>query len=606
MADMPKGGAGGLAADAAGGPGKASVGPGSGSASSASKGAGKGLDPAATGATATPSKGGDASEAPQALGAGGSSAAQTGEEKQASAGLPGGKAGAAAAAAVPAAGAVAQVMLLAAIFNWFKTLFFGAMAALANLWTAIAGVILGVVKGVAGFFLSIGAGISGALGGAVSVVAGAVTAGVSTVLVVTVAASSLVIGANAASQLAQRDGGVVEQCMDAANAKLAETGEPTDATGDTLKNAQTAFSVLSAWGMPDENIAGILGNWEKESGIDPTSVENIFSEPFHIGPEKQAAEAAGFGGFTNYLGNTMDVRGLGLGQWTNGRGQLLIDHAKATGQPWHKIETQLGFMVSNDNPGSVAIIKEMLKTSLGSPSAAALHFHHVWEVSADGAAGLAARTAAAEAWMGKFSGWSADQALADSILAQANVTLDGANADSAAQIRESCIGADGAGTTLKQGGMTLEEAQKLMDLYLAEGDSFLDGRYGQQGGPGSCGNDHVMNCVSFSTYFANKYTTFQTYPMGDGIRTAYTISEETGTPMSSNPTPYSVGSGPGSGPEGHTFVVLGVQGDQVIIGEAGYCSNRGSVRVASKSELSAFTFVPMHDMLLPPGEVKTS
>jgi hypothetical protein len=155
--------------------------------------------------------------------------------------------------------------------------------------------------------------------------------------------------------------------------------------------------------------------------------------------------------------------------------------------------------------------------------------------------------------------------------------------------------------------MTQEEAQALVDLFNKEGDKFLDDRYGDQGGPGSCGSNHAENCVSFSTYFVNKYTTFQTYPAGDGKETAYTIARETGKQLSSTPTPYSVGSGPGSGPVGHTLVVLGVQGDKVILGEAGYCAFMGRVRVDSAARMAAegWKFVDMSDSMLPSGKIKT-
>ena len=50
------------------------------------------------------------------------------------------------------------------------------------------------------------------------------------------------------------------------------------------------------------------------------------------------------------------------------------------------------------------------------------------------------------------------------------------------------------------------------------------------------------------------------------------MADLAGLETSSTPTAYSVASGLGSGPAGHTFVVLGVNGDDVILGEAGYCA----------------------------------
>ncbi|BAS11918.1 hypothetical protein AHiyo8_02210 [Arthrobacter sp. Hiyo8] len=111
--------------------------------------------------------------------------------------------------------------------------------------------------------------------------------------------------------------------------------------------------------------------------------------------------------------------------------------------------------------------------------------------------------------------------------------------------------------------------------------------------------------MSFSNYFLNKYTTFTQYAWGDGIDTAGYVAKTTGKKLSSTPTPYSVGSGPGTGSAGHTLVVLGVQGDKVIIGEAGYCAFMGRVRVDSATAMAAegWQFVDMSDAMLPNGQV---
>jgi hypothetical protein len=114
-----------------------------------------------------------------------------------------------------------------------------------------------------------------------------------------------------------------------------------------------------------------------------------------------------------------------------------------------------------------------------------------------------------------------------------------------------------------------------------------------------------MNCVSFSVYFMNKYTSFQQYPPGDGIQTAHAIASMTGKQVSSTPTAYSVGSGPGTGSAGHTLVVLGVQGDKVILGEAGYCAFMGRVRVDSAERMKSegWVFVDVTDLITTGGNL---
>ena len=83
------------------------------------------------------------------------------------------------------------------------------------------------------------------------------------------------------------------------------------------KNAETnAFMIyqyLRSQGIPDVNIAGVLGNWTHESGIDPTGVESIYSEPYTIGPKKSAA-MANPNSFTQKLFAQYDKQGLKINQ----------------------------------------------------------------------------------------------------------------------------------------------------------------------------------------------------------------------------------------------------------------------------------------------------
>lgn len=136
---------------------------------------------------------------------------------------------------------------------------------------------------------------------------------------------------------------------------------------------------------------------------------------------------------------------------------------------------------------------------------------------------------------------------------------------------------------LSAAGMSRANAQKLIDLYNKEGDAFLDKKYGDGGGPGSCGSNHAENCVSFSVYFLNKYTTFQGYPQGNGADTAARTAEMTGLTTTSTPKPYSIFSFPTSN-VGHTGVVLAVNNDgSLLIGQADYCRKMGNLEVYSKA-----------------------
>lgn len=549
-----------------------------------------------------------AEPADKRLGAGGTSYERGGPDQDGeSSGAKTGRlaAGGAAAAAPPAMG----LAMLLALMAWLKSMFFMMLAMAANLGNLFLQFLLGVAKAVIGFvakpFVAVGGFVAKAAGAIFGTAVAATVAPVAAVgsgVVATVTAAALIgsIFGGVLNQTALTDGRVQPgraNCVVNASSK----GGGGQVSAGTEQNAQKVYSVLKTWGMPNENIAGILGNWSQESGIDPTSVEGIYDEPYTIGPRKQAAWD---GNFTQIPGQ--EHGGIGLGQWSNGRTPMLLDYAKSKGLDWYTIEAQLAFMAQGDNPSDVAAFKAMIKTSQGSPGRAAVYFHSNWERSADNAQGLAEREADADMWFGKMSGWSVDSSVAGGVKGIVGIAVVGSVADGVNTILGNCDSKGKSGNVaLADGGMNQEQAQALVDLYNEEGDKFLDAKYGENGGPGSCGSNHAMNCVSFSTYFVNKYTSFQQYAPGDGIRTAYAIAEMTGKEVSNTPKAYSVGSGPGSGPAGHTLVVLGVDGDKLIVGEAGYCSNMGQVRVAGAAEMKAagWVFLDVSDLIAKGGDL---
>lgn len=360
----------------------------------------------------------------------------------------------------------------------------------------------------------------------------------------------------------------------------AATAMPTDQ--QTEKNAHEIYSVLKNWGMSDANIAGILGNWSQESSIDPMSVQNYYTTPYVLTEAEREAALT-------------PSTGIGLGQWTGARNTLLRAYAQSKGTNWWDVGTQLAFMREGDTPADTKVFLTMVNDDLKDPSVAARFFHDNWERSADNAQVIEAREQYAESWYAKMSGWEVDTSAAERLTGS---LLTGAAQISSALFRPNdCV--SGMGQTLAPGGLTMEQAQALIDVYLDEGDGFLDDRYGPTGGPASYKDDHAMNCVSFVTYFLNKYTSIQEYIPGNGIDMAGAVAAKTGEQLSTVPTPYSIGSGPGSGAAGHTLVVLGVEGEKVIVGEAGYGSYRGRVRETTVSALQAdgWVFTSVADLM---------
>lgn len=270
---------------------------------------------------------------------------------------------------------------------------------------------------------SMGAGLSGALGGAISPTAGAVgIAGGSSLGMV----MSMVMLFNMfiAVDPARLGTSTPECVVDEADMSLANSNVDQDMEA----NAQEVYGVYSAMGMSDENIAGVLGNYETESGIDPTSVETIFDEPYRIGEKKKRAEENDFDGA--YLGLASHVHhgGIGLGQWTNERGVELRKFADTSQREWHDLEVQMAYSVGPDS-GAPVLQKMINNENPGSndPGDAANYFLREWERPAGMDQQEPIRRSQASAWYAKMGGWSSNQSAADSVLAMAEVEIKSAN-----------------------------------------------------------------------------------------------------------------------------------------------------------------------------------
>ena len=120
-------------------------------------------------------------------------------------------------------------------------------------------------------------------------------------------------------------------------------------------------SILATAGASREEIAGVLGNFSKESGIDPTAIETVFAshnEVRRIGPIKQAIIDADFRESPHMPGYMAQFPmiyrlGIGLGQWTDTndggrRNTNLRNFADRAGRDWFTIDAQMAFMFDED------------------------------------------------------------------------------------------------------------------------------------------------------------------------------------------------------------------------------------------------------------------
>ncbi|OLT27045.1 hypothetical protein BJF83_19535 [Nocardiopsis sp. CNR-923] len=395
------------------------------------------------------------------LGAGGTSEAAKGGSESDRQGVA---KGAGAVAAVPAIGVGAQLMVLLMFLNWLKGMLAALLALLMNLWSLIWMLVLQVVKTVVGFFLSIGGAIAGAVGGAISAFAGAVVSfGAAFLGVVAVVAGTAVL--QQGNSIAQHDGVPID-CRAATERTVREIDDNTESgatSADMEAMAEDVYSILAGMGMQDENIAGVLGNFQHESRIDPTTVETIYNEPYEIGPRTREAEENGFQVElidADYAAQwpAIDLVGIGLGQWTNGRNTLLTDYAESTGGEWWELETQLSFMLSEDDPVRVRFVQDLIENPSGSVEESTEAWMVEWEgltLDSDmNAPRLTERLEDADVWFAKMDGWEADEDRADSILEQAEATVDVANQNRRTAAVQECRTADvngGSGTVTQAG-----------------------------------------------------------------------------------------------------------------------------------------------------------
>ena len=122
-----------------------------------------------------------------------------------------------------------------------------------------------------------------------------------------------------------------------------------------------------------------------------------------------------------------------------------------------------------------------------------------------------------------------------------------------------------------EGGLTEEQAQKLADYY---NSSKVDAsEWGLPSGK--------KNCVSFTAFFAQRFTSHGKWSgaWGNGKDTAHGIATRTNAPEGTEPQPYSAFSVTRGVTEcdkirhikcGHTGIVVGVNGDDILVVEAGY------------------------------------
>lgn len=173
-------------------------------------------------------------------------------------------------------------------------------------------------------------------------------------------------------------------------------------------NEEKIYNFLVSNGLTPEGAAGLMGNLESESGMDPRNLENQaeskigytdanYTEAIDSGKISRAE-------FLNPLPGK--VYGYGLAQWTStGRKAGLYDLAKSKNTSIGDLGTQLEWLMTelqSNYPGVLSVLKST--HDLTEASNAVLH---KFEAPADQSATVeASRAANGQKWLNKFSGGS--------------------------------------------------------------------------------------------------------------------------------------------------------------------------------------------------------
>lgn len=323
--------------------------------------------------------------------------------------------------------------------------FSGVASTVAGGVSAVAGFIGGAVTAVAGFF---GIGTAAAT---VAVISTSFTAAFAAIAVV----ASVVMGT---TNIAQRDGALPDCSV--AVAKAME-GAEIDADAQQLNNAKAIYSVLKTYGLSDEQVAGVLGNFSTESGIDPTKIEGIIGvEHYDInGPRHQEAIAdfdayvrgplsAGYSGFTGSggpiknpggytAGDGKMYPGIGMGQYTGGGAKTFLDAADAVGSPWYTIDFQMAYTLAKGAPASGPGFWERYKQQSGDAAAMARYFSQYWEGNVSNA--WEQRQSSATSWYEQLGSWSADSTYANNVITMAGRLGATATDNNVAKKKSSCV-----------------------------------------------------------------------------------------------------------------------------------------------------------------------
>ena len=126
-----------------------------------------------------------------------------------------------------------------------------------------------------------------------------------------------------------------------------------------MDNAQKIWDKLLAAGFTPAGAAGLMGNLQAESGLNPQNLQNSCEKKLGYSDAAYTA-AVDSGDYDNFV---RDSAGFGLAQWTYWtRKRNLLDYAKSRGKSIGDLEMQLDFLMKELSEGYRAVLTT-LKTA---------------------------------------------------------------------------------------------------------------------------------------------------------------------------------------------------------------------------------------------------
>ena len=257
---------------------------------------------------------------------------------------------------------VATAGIIAKLFHSLQSFLLGMLQAAMALGSAIGGVISGVVSAVVGFISTVATAI-----GVGFTAAAAIVGGVSVTAVVAVVMCAVMV-INSAT-LVKDDSGVTGKPN--CSTEVVDAVEDLDVDAQTLEYAKKVYSCLHELGMPDINIAAVLGNFSVESGFDPTTIEGLYgsSYKYNMNSEKMKivtdsdimerhcqdlfSQYSRNGVSCNpdaYLSGKKHICGIGMVQWTGGGAKKIMDKAASLNCDWWDFDFQMAYIISQPAP----------------------------------------------------------------------------------------------------------------------------------------------------------------------------------------------------------------------------------------------------------------